>query len=245
MATAEAASEGECSEPARRFACVLVDPIRDATIEVDAEVDGRAPTLRDVLRSYRSSALETPAGSGSGEPGLDLERRRFADGLFPLDDSGNLAEPIPGLGFRIGGRACDLDHRLDGEGPGPVRIEIDRSQSGYPRDWPAYLARRWGLRAGAYSRFVESVVEEAYGPEAGSILRLDVPDRVRRFLAAVARRIYAAPYETYSRYLGPGCSGSRAAIRRSTASSKATGAIAPRRRWCCTSSPAPTGSGPR
>ncbi len=35
------------------------------------------------------------------------------------------------------------------------------------------------------------------------MLRLDAPDRARRFLAAVARRIHAAPYETYSRYLEP------------------------------------------
>ena len=87
---------------------------------------------------------------------------------------------------------------------GPVRIEIDRSHTGYTRNWPAYLSRRWKLRADAYSRFVESLVEEACGREAGSVLRLDAPDRVRRFLAAVAGRIHASPYETYSRYLEPG-----------------------------------------
>ncbi len=36
------------------------------------------------------------------------------------------------------------------------------------------------------------------------MLRLDAPERARRFLAAVASRIYASPYETYSRYLEPG-----------------------------------------
>ncbi len=165
---------------------------------------GRGLTLGDVLSFYRSSDRETPATADRGDPCPDLERRRFADGLFLLTDEGALGELIPGLRFRIGGRPCDLDHRLDGgRGTDPVRIEIDRSHTGYTRNWPAYLSRRWKLRADAYSRFVESLVEDACGQEAKSVLRLDAPDRVRRFLAAVARRIYAAPYETYSRYLEP------------------------------------------
>jgi hypothetical protein len=195
-----------CSEPAGRFECALVDPIRNATLKVALPpLADQVLTLGDVLSFYRSSALETRVAAGHGGPGPDLERRRFADSLFLLTDEGALGALIPGLRFRIGGRACALDDRLDGErAAGPVRIEIDRSHTGYTRNWPAYLARRWKLRADVYSRFVESVVEEACGREAGSVLRLDAPDRVRRFLAAVAGRIHAAPYETYSRYLEPG-----------------------------------------
>src|SRR5205823_6481408 len=144
---------------------------------------GRVLTLGDVLSFYRSADLETPAAAEHGDPGPDLERRRFADGLFLLTDGGALGGLIPGLRFRIGGRACDLDHRLDGErAAGTVRIEIDRSDTGYTRNWPAYLSRRWKLRADDYSRFVESLVEEACAREAGSVLRLDAPDRVRCFL---------------------------------------------------------------
>jgi hypothetical protein len=86
---------------------------------------------------------------------------------------------------------------------GPIPIEVDRSRAGYTRDWPGDLSRRWELRAGVYSAFVESVVGECYGREAGAVLLLDTADRVRRFLAAVGQRIHAAPYETYSRYLPP------------------------------------------
>jgi hypothetical protein len=204
MALAGAASGEGCSESESpgRFECAFVDPIRNATLTIAVPREaGRVPTLGDMLSSFRSSELEAPSAAEHGDPGPDLERRRFADGLFLLTDEGALGELIPGLRFRIGGRACDLDHRLVGE---PVRIEIDRSHTGYTRNWPAYLSRRWKLRAGAYSRFVESLVEESCPGEAGSILRLDAPDRVRRFLAAVAGRVYAAPYETYSRYLEPG-----------------------------------------
>jgi hypothetical protein len=199
-------SGGGCSERPGRFECALVDPIRGATLEVAVPAEaGRGSTLRDVLSSCRSAVLGTPAAAGDGRPGPALERRRFADGLFLLTDAGALGELIPGLGFRVGGRACDPDQRLvGGRGAGPVRIEIDRSRAGYTRNWPAYLARRWRLRADAYSRFVESVVEGACGREAGAVLQLDAPARVRRFLAAVARRIHASPYETYSRYLEPG-----------------------------------------
>jgi hypothetical protein len=201
-----AASGAECSEPPGRFECALVDPIRDATLTIAVPREaGRVPTLGDVLAFYRSSDLEAPGASGHVDPGPDLQRRRFADGLFLLTDEGALGELIPGLRFRIGGRVCDLDHRLNGgRAAGPVRIEIDRSHTGYTRNWPAYLSRRWKLRADAYSRFVESLIEEACAREAGSVLRLDAPDRVHCFLAAVARGIYAAPYETYSRYLEPG-----------------------------------------
>jgi hypothetical protein len=206
VATPVAASGEGCSEPAGRFECALVDPIRNATLKIAVPLQaGRVLTLGDVLSFHRASDLEPPAAVGHGDPGPDLERRRFADGLFLLTDEGALGALIPGLRFRIGGRACDLDHRLDGERvAGPVRIEIDRSHTGYTRNWPAYLARRWKLRADAYSRFVESLVEEACAHEAGAVLRLDAPDRVRRFLAAVAKRIHASPYETYSRYLEPG-----------------------------------------
>jgi hypothetical protein len=158
-----------------------------------------------VLSFYRLSDLEAPAAAGHGDPGPDLERRRFADGLYLLTDEGTLGVLIPGLRFWIGGRVCALDHRLDGaRAAGPVQIEIDRSHTGYTRNWPAYLSRRWKLRASAYSRFVESLVEEAWARETGPVLRLDAPDRVRRFLAAVAGRIHSSPYETYSRYLEPG-----------------------------------------
>ena len=115
MATAGAASGGGCSEPTGRFECVFVDPVRDATLEIAVPREpGRALTLGDVLSSYRSADLGTPAAAGHGDPGPDVERRRFADGLFLLTDEGALGELIPGLRFRVGGRACDLDHRLDG-----------------------------------------------------------------------------------------------------------------------------------
>ena len=206
MATRGAASGEGCSEPSGQFECILVDPIRDATLKIVVPPQaGCALTLGDVLSFYRSSDFETPVAVKLGGSGPDLEWSRFADSLFMLADDGTLGELIPGLRFRLGGRACDLDHRLDGGcAAGPVRIEIDRSHTGYTRNWPAYLTRRWRLRADAYSRFVESVVEETYAREAGSVLGLDTPDRVCRFLAAVASRIYASPYETYSRYLEPG-----------------------------------------
>jgi hypothetical protein len=206
MATPGAASGAGCSEPPGRVRYALVDPVRDATVEIRVpEVAGRRPTLGDVLASYRSSEAGTPDASGGDVPGADLERRRFADGLFLLTDEGALGGLIPGLRFRVDGRECGPDRRLDGgRDGGPVRVEIDRSQTGYSRNWPAYLSRRWKLRSVAYSRFVESVVEKSCGREAGEVLRLDAPDRVRRFLAAVAGRIHSAPYETYSRYLEPG-----------------------------------------
>jgi hypothetical protein len=203
---AVAALEGGCFEPPGRLECILDDPIRTAALKVAVPLrPDRSSTLGDVLTFYSVTDRDIPVAAEHGKADPYLERRRFADGLFLLSDDGALGELIPGLRFKIGGRACDLHDRLDNErAAGPLRIEIDRSQTSYSRNWPAYLSRRWNLRAGPYSRFVESLVAEACGRDAGAVLRLDTPDRIRRFLAALARRIYSAPYETYSRYLEPG-----------------------------------------
>jgi hypothetical protein len=193
-----APSAEECSEGSGRLEFVLNDPARNASLTIAVpQGASQVRTLGDVLSFYRASAENV-------DPGQPLEWRRFADSLFLLNGGGLLGPLDPGLRFRIGRRVCDLDRLLDAANTtAPVRIEIDRSCTGYTRNWPAYLARRWALRADAYSRFVECVVDDTYGRDAGAVLRLDTPDRVHRFLAAVARRIYAAPYETYSRYLEP------------------------------------------
>lgn len=189
-----------------RLEVVLIDRVRNSSLRLAIPPEaGHVRTLGDVLSFYRSAELEASAsGAQVDDLGPLLERSRYADSLFLLDDEGTLGELVPDIRFRVGGRVCGLDHRLDGDGAaGPVLIEVDRSRTGYRRDWPAFLSRRWSLRADAYERFVESLIERAYGGEAGAVLQLDTPDRVRRFITAVARRIHAAPYETYSRYLDP------------------------------------------
>src|SRR5205823_2536573 len=114
---AAAASGAGCSEPPGRCECVLVDPIRNATLKIAMSKEaGRVRTLGEALSYYRSTDVETPDAADRGDPSPDIERRRFADGLFLLTAAGTLGELIPGLRFQIGGRACELDHRLDGEG---------------------------------------------------------------------------------------------------------------------------------
>lgn len=184
-----------------RLDIVLDDPVRGSSLAFAIPAAaGEARTLGDVLASCRDAELGRLAASGFVEPGQVLALSRYADALFLLNDDGTLGALDPVLRFRVGGRARSIDEPLDPFGDaGPVRIEVDRTQTGYIRNWPAYLARRWRLRADAYARFVA----EACGPEAGDVLRLDTPGRVRRFLDAVGRRIHAAPYETYSRYIEP------------------------------------------
>lgn len=200
-----AGSAVECSEPAGRLDCLLTDRVRGASLAITVpRTADRGVTLADVLAACRDAGQATPPSRERPEDVSSCQARRFADSLFLLKDDGELGEPIPGLRFQTGGRECRLEDRLGGEKTAtPLRIEIDRAECGYSRNWPAFLSRRWNLRARDYSRFVETVVELAFGHEARSVLQLDTPDRIRRFLGAVAARIHAAPYETYSRYLEP------------------------------------------
>ncbi len=205
MATSGVASGEGCSELPGRLEVVLSDPVRASSLKFAIPEEARRDrTLGDVLSFYRSADLETLASTGHVDPAHLLALRRFADGLFLLTDGGSLGDLIPDLRFKVEGRACDLEQPVDdATTAGRVRIEVDRSRTGYTRNWPAYLSRRWKLRADAYSAFVEGIIDEAHGKEADAVLRLDTPASVRSFLAAVARRIYASPYETYSRYLEP------------------------------------------
>ncbi len=206
MAMEAAASGAGCSDAPARLTVTLVDPVRLASqiVSVPRPTD-RALTPADVLQAFRASVPTTIRDRGRDWSGPELERLRFADGLFRLSPQGALGEPISGLQFRSGGRVCDPTGPLDvPSGAAPMSIELDRSRSGYPRNWPAHLSRRWHLREDRYSGFVESVVVQACGSEAEAVLRRDTPDRARRFLGAITRRLHAAPYETYSRYLAPG-----------------------------------------
>lgn len=200
---AAGASSAVPSEPTGRVVVALDDPVRDSSLTIALPATAR--TLGELLESYRSADLRALAGAGHVDPERLLDLERFADTLFLLEDGGALGAIDPGLRFTVDGRPCPLDRPvLDDRPEGrPIRVAVDRSGARYSRNWPAFLARRWRLRADAYAGFVESVVADACGRAAEAVLRLDTPERVRRFLEAVGGRIHAAPYETYSRYLEP------------------------------------------
>ncbi len=188
----------ECSKPLRSIVCTFSDPVRDASFAIDYSCQhGAMPTVRNMLEQFRAAK-----SAFAGEQ--ELEIARYADSLFLLSDEGVLGDLIPNLRFRVRGRECKLDDSLPCKNlSNSIAIEIDRSETGYVRNWPAYLKRRWKLREGAYSQFVESIIDEAYGCNAVEVLARNSPSNALRFLSAVARRIFDAPYETYSRYLSP------------------------------------------
>lgn len=206
MAAASVSSAGR-SEPGGRIRAFLDDPARGVCLEIAGPPGAEGTwTLGEALSSFRSGDRDGLAGTGLVDSDRVLEWERCADSLFLLEDDGRLGGLDPGLRFRVEGRAIGVDERIDAGRPdgGAFRIEVDRSRSGYTRNWTAYLSRRWRLREVAYRRFVESAVERVFGDDAADVLRVDSPDRIRRFLHAVSKRIHASPYETYSRYLGGG-----------------------------------------
>ena len=130
---------------------------------------------------------------------------RLQDLVYPVDERGVLAdEPYGGLVWRQRDGApltperpalFERVRRADAPDVLLLPLEIDRQGLRYERTWRGFHARR-------YARFrpaAERLQAEAL-PAGGT---LDSPKSQRRFIQALARRIWRADFENYSRFLAP------------------------------------------
>lgn len=180
----------------------LIDPASGPCLPVSFRLESAQPTtVRDFFDLYRSANSEALAEADRIVPGDRLEAARLVDSLFLLQHDGSIGHLHPGLRFFRQGEPCDFGALLTPEER--VTLTVDRSHCGYDRNWPAYLRRRWDLQRLVYEQFVKSVLTEAYGRLAESVLTLDTPGKRWKFVEAIAARVHSAPFETYSRYQQP------------------------------------------
>lgn len=165
-------------------------------------------SLKEFLYFFREANFHQWAQESWIYPKHILALERFKEVLFFLKEDGTLGELNPYLQFRIHQKTQSLEESLffrsvPNSTAKLCHLFVDRSKSGYQRNWSAHFKRRWGLHQQVFDGFILEVLEKEYGASALDILKLDTVEKKRLFLSAVARVIYHAPYETYSRYLDP------------------------------------------
>lgn len=85
---------------------------------------------------------------------------------------------------------------------GLIDLTIDRSETGYTRNWQGFTRRRWERSPSGFESFAEMAVRESYPSECKRVLTLDGHDSRTKFLRAIAKAIWDAPFENYSRFTG-------------------------------------------
>lgn len=131
---------------------------------------------------------------------------RLQDLLFPVTDHGVPARrPYRGLVWRHQRDGFALDparparfervRRADGPDVLVLPLEADRHDVRYERNWRGFHARRFARFRPAIDRLLAQALPDG--------IALDGAAAEQRFLEAVARRIWQADFENYSRFLPP------------------------------------------
>jgi len=187
------------------FVLDVRDAATDKRVAVELSREQALLPLGALLHEVLRAAPEDLTARGRIAPRHADGFFRLQDLIFPVDERGALAsEPYPGLVWR----------RQDGAPLTPERpvlfervrrtnapdvlllsLEVDRQGLRYERTWRGFHARR-------YARFhadADHLLAEALpGGGAG-----DGPAAEQRLVEALARRIWQADFENYSRFLAP------------------------------------------
>lgn len=175
---------------------------KQVAVRLDRE-QALAP-LDDLLAGVLRACPEDLAAEGRIAPAQADTLFRLQDLFFPVDDAGRLAPtPYTNLVWRRGrdGTALDpfapaLFDRLRQSG-GPdllvLALEADRHDLPYARNWRGFHARR----AARFRPVLEQIEREAL-PEG---ILLDSAAAEQRYIEAVAKRVWDADFENYSRFL--------------------------------------------
>ena len=132
------------------------------------------------------------------------------DLVYVSDDAGRLHDMFPGTLVKqgglslaagavpesIGGRTGEIEVAV-------INLEIDRWNVGYGRNWTGFNRRRWEKNEAAYIGFIKSSLAQAHTPsEADFLMGLDSIDNRLTVLRSLAKRIWEADFESYSRFTG-------------------------------------------
>jgi hypothetical protein len=162
--------------------------------------------LGEVVRRLLRAMPERLVAQGRLAPTQADTLFRLQDLIFPVNDCGALARrPYRGLVWRHGRDGFTLNpayparfervRRADGPDVLVLPLEADRHDVRYERNWRGFHARRFARFRPTIDRLLAEAVPGG--------VALDGAVAERRFLEAVARRIWRADFENYSRFFPP------------------------------------------
>lgn len=162
--------------------------------------------LGELLRRLLRAPPERLVRQGRLAPAQADTLFRLQDLIFPVNDRGMPARrPYRGLVWRHQRDGFALDparpapfarvRRADGPDVLVLPLEADRQEVRYERNWPGFHVRR-------FARF-RSLIDRLLAQALPDGIALNDAAAERRFLEAVARRIWQADFENYSRFLPP------------------------------------------
>ncbi len=142
-------------------------------------------------------------------PGSASTLMSIQDVSHMTDSQGVLLSLAPGTVFRSDVRELSPQEvppcsaaTVRGTEVGLIDITIERSETGYSRNWQGFNRRRWDHSASHFESFVLSSVRQLHEKECDEVIALyDRSSRIK-FLEAIAKAIWDAPFENYSRFTG-------------------------------------------
>ena len=182
----------------RRFAVRIIEEHAGVSLSALMDLYLKKPSISDLLRQGRISE------------GVISHIGAIQDYVYLSSDSGVLHEPFDGIEFIQDGNPLRLDETVksrdvlvDGQVVKLIEIEIDRTGIGYDRNWVGFHRRRWDRDTSMYEGFVrEAVIQSKSSHDLDEVLSLDSGEAERDFVDALARRIWEAPFENFSRFTG-------------------------------------------
>lgn len=175
------------------------------------EAADQSATLGEILEKYlRNSTGESLLASGAITAESLRSLSALKDLVYSCNDAGALAGVYSGVEFRqqdvLAARDGPLLFQESRVGDRVVKLAdltVDRTNAGYERNWTGFHRRRWNYEPEFFAGFVEETLDDALGPEKSTrALSLGSVHDKAVFLKALAKRIWDAPFENYSRFSG-------------------------------------------
>ncbi len=183
----------------RRFVLKLTKPDEFATLADLVQF------LKNDDQTLMNRLLEDKRVSENGLKSLEDIRAA----AFNILDNGMLGEIFDEVYFTIDGHMLFSDDEIlfekrfipqsGYENTFVANIVLHREDLPFKRNWEGYYKRFWNKE---FEFFIEETIKETYQDEFKEILKLRTKEHILKFWEVVARKVFNAPYEIYSRYLG-------------------------------------------
>ena len=181
---------------------------RTCTLKI-ADSDAASPVSALAAKYLTSVDPISLADNGMILPESVASLLDIQDVVHSITDDGRLSTIVPGTIFRSGARELSpqdvlptTSARVRDSEVDLIDLTIDRSETGYPRNWAGFNRRRWERHADEFLSFAESSAQGLGEPYGDDVLALDSHDARVAFLKMIAKAIWDSPFENYSRFTG-------------------------------------------